>query len=574
MNRASASHVHGQPRSRPRTTKPGYLWPVLCSVLWSAACGDDGNAPTPDAGLPAFDANISMPDGSSTQPDAALPDAAVPDAAPPVPDAAPPDAAPPDATPPEPPTDITLSNATLSERSERDAVVGTLQAVDPSLDDSHTYELVDDAGGRFRIEGTTLHVADPGLLDYETATTHDIVVRATDTTALSFDKGFTIELEDVGEVCAAADSGPGSLRQAIADAADGSTIYVDACGPIALASPIAVTDKTVAVRGPGAARLTISGDDSTRLLEIVAPGALTLTDVTLADGKSTDKGGCIHSSGILTIERVTVQGCNADGDGGAIHAASPGPGVVGLIVRESILASNASVAHAGAIDSDTVTEIYGSELRNNRAQYSAGALSLNEAATIANSTFAGNRSDTSSGGAIASSSSADGVVLENCTISGNSANFGGGISTSGNTVLRHVTVTGNNAFGLGGGGVIHNSASLTLERSTIAGNTTAFGAPDLSSQSFSDLASNGFNLIGSSQGHPLDDGENNDRVGVNAQLQALADNGGPTRTHALAAGSPAIDIIPAAQCTTTRDQRGQPRPQGNGCDAGAVEQDP
>ena len=52
---------------------------------------------------------------------------------------------------------------------------------------------------------------------------------------------------------------------------------------------------------------------------------------------------------------------------------------------------------------------------------------------------------------------------------------------------------------------------------------------------------------------------------------SLADNGGPTKTHALVPGSPAFDLIPPGSCTVTADQRGEPRPQGAGCDAGAYE---
>ena len=54
-------------------------------------------------------------------------------------------------------------------------------------------------------------------------------------------------------------------------------------------------------------------------------------------------------------------------------------------------------------------------------------------------------------------------------------------------------------------------------------------------------------------------------------LAVFAYNGGPTATHALLPGSPAIDAIPAAQCAVADDQRGAPRPAGPGCDSGAFE---
>jgi autotransporter family porin len=63
-------------------------------------------------------------------------------------------------------------------------------------------------------------------------------------------------------------------------------------------------------------------------------------------------------------------------------------------------------------------------------------------------------------------------------------------------------------------------------------------------------------------------------------LGPLADNGGPTPTHALLSGSPAIDRIPVEDCVdadglpVTEDQRGEPRPAGDGCDVGAFEVQP
>ncbi|HWW44947.1 MAG TPA: choice-of-anchor Q domain-containing protein, partial [Acidimicrobiia bacterium] len=68
-----------------------------------------------------------------------------------------------------------------------------------------------------------------------------------------------------------------------------------------------------------------------------------------------------------------------------------------------------------------------------------------------------------------------------------------------------------------------------------------------------------------------------DRQSGNPLLGALANNGGPTLTELPQPGSPLIDAIPVPDCTLgllalgTVDQRGVPRPQGAGCDIGAVE---
>jgi hypothetical protein len=57
-------------------------------------------------------------------------------------------------------------------------------------------------------------------------------------------------------------------------------------------------------------------------------------------------------------------------------------------------------------------------------------------------------------------------------------------------------------------------------------------------------------------------------------LGPLANNGGPTETHALLPGSVAIDVIPADMCEVSKDQRGEPRPGGSMCDVGAFEVQP
>jgi hypothetical protein len=81
-----------------------------------------------------------------------------------------------------------------------------------------------------------------------------------------------------------------------------------------------------------------------------------------------------------------------------------------------------------------------------------------------------------------------------------------------------------------------------------------------------------------SNGHNLDGdgtcglGEPTDLPGTDPLLGPLADNGGPSETHALLPGSPAIDAGPPT-CEAT-DQRGVPRPQEAACDIGAYERQP
>lgn len=99
----------------------------------------------------------------------------------------------------EQPTQIALSQATVAENSDTGTVIGQLTSLDPDSGDTHTYELVDDAGGRFQIVGDQLQVADGTLIDFETATEYNLTVRSTDVGGLSTTQAFTIQVLDVTE---------------------------------------------------------------------------------------------------------------------------------------------------------------------------------------------------------------------------------------------------------------------------------------------------------------------------------------------------------------------------------------
>jgi CSLREA domain-containing protein len=170
------------------------------------------------------------------------------------------------------------------------------------------------------------------------------------------------------------------------------------------------------------------------------------------------------------------------------------------------------------------------------------------------------------------------AMLTNCTISGNSAQFGGGILAEFNagsgpftTTLINCTVTNNTASNQGGGIYLSNLVSLTLGNTIVADNTAVIG-PDV--RNLGTLTSSGHNLIGNSAGSSGFGAS--DLLNVNARLAPLGDYGGPTQTHALTWGSPAIDAGDNALDPAT-DQRGLPRSQdGDGnntniADIGAFE---
>ncbi|MXN67497.1 tandem-95 repeat protein [Stappia sp. GBMRC 2046] len=99
----------------------------------------------------------------------------------------------------ERPTDITLSNVSVEENSADGTVIGTLGAIDPDAGETFTYTLLDDAGGRFQIDGDELRVADGGLLDFETAQSHQVTVQVRDSGGSTRQETFTIGVTDVNE---------------------------------------------------------------------------------------------------------------------------------------------------------------------------------------------------------------------------------------------------------------------------------------------------------------------------------------------------------------------------------------
>jgi hypothetical protein len=147
-------------------------------------------------------------------------------------------------------------------------------------------------------------------------------------------------------------------------------------------------------------------------------------------------------------------------------------------------------------------------------------------------------------------------------------------------VLNNVTITnntgrGNNVGSFRGGGIRTSAGELTvMNNSIVAGNIGAGGPDDCVGELTPDSK---YNLIGNSSDCTISSFVSTYLLNVPANLGALSNNGGPTRTHLPLSGSTALDAgyqfpPPAADACEPRDQRGVPRPQGAGtCDMGAVE---
>jgi hypothetical protein len=331
---------------------------------------------------------------------------------------------------------------------------------------------------------------------------------------------------------------------------------------------------------PLAANVTIDANELSRIFTFAATtGDFTLGGLTLTGGRTignnvnffdtTFSGGAIRSltTGNLTLDQSTVSGNSTEGTG----------------------------AHGGGIFSNgTATLTESTVSGNSTAGYVApgGGIMSRVAVTLTESTVSGNSTagDSAMGGGIGSFFGS--VTLTQSTVSGNStagdsARGGGIYSFYGSVTLIQSTVTDNHALAataMGGGVFQFNSSSnhpFSISDSIVAGNTAGGGGADLVPDPQSTLSVN-YSLIGVADGLTFA-GNVGNLTGsaaspLDPQLDPLGDNGGPTETHALLAGSPAIDMgdptaTPGMADVPLFDQRGNNfgRVQNGRIDIGAFE---
>jgi hypothetical protein len=279
-------------------------------------------------------------------------------------------------------------------------------------------------------------------------------------------------------------------------------------------------------------------------------------------------GGIFNQSGVLTVNNTIV-------DGNTVHGSSSGGGIANL--GDQAILTLANVAITNNIATDSACGCAGAGLSN-----SLGATATLNNVTVSANHLAGNLFGAGIG-------QGQGTVnLNNVTISGNQAlgsAGGGGIGVGlGVANLNNVTVTNNSAASNGGGGllILGQGGTFTVRNSVIAGNSAPLGSgPDCSTPSpiFNSLD---YNLVQDTSQCTISGTTAHNVTGVGANLGPLANNGGFTQTHALLAGSKAIDGGNPAGCVGSggplvTDQRGLPRTvdgDGNGsaiCDIGAYE---
>src|SRR5215208_2531232 len=343
--------------------------------------------------------------------------------------------------------------------------------------------------------------------------------------------------------------------------------------------------------------IIIAGNNSTitraasapefRILAVGDPGNLTLRRTTITGGSVTDVvgvafsgsgGGILHvgSNTTLTLTTSTISGNAASDSGGGIA-------INGDLSASKLVLTNSTVSGNSAQDGGGIDISYAK-------------------ASLDNSTISGNTAESGGGGV---TNYRETVILTNSTISGNEAQDGGGaLNGFGKMFFVNSTISGNRANSKGGG--VYSSGLLTgalrsdsvFNRTLVSGNTaTVPNGVEVYQLSGGVVTANNFNLFGDrgsttaqalgGSGVILFGGSDitatsngTDPTNLEDILNTtLANNGGPTLTHALPATSPAVDAVTNVNTCPppAQDQRGITRPQdGNGdgasaCDIGSYE---
>jgi hypothetical protein len=464
---------------------------------------------------------------------------------------------------------------------------------------------------RFAGSYTSLFICLP-LAGVIAAGTHN--ARAVDAAA----SGVTIRVTNCN------DSGPGSLRAAVAAALSDDTVDLRTlgCSRIKLTSgAIESFRKNLTLLGPGYARLTIDGNGTSSVLrhhppaptpdQTQADGRLRIVGMSIANGRLVEsfaRGGCIFSRGDIVLVNAQVRHCLAKdpfagggSSGGAIYAGrdvsllhsavfassalditarSGGGGIWSfghLTLDHSQVCNNYSAGDAGGAASGALT-VKSSTIHDNTAVGVVGGLlsfgtGSEGDARIDKSTIYNNRADIAGGAGLGAG---DHVLITQSTFSGNhSARNASALIIDGRSPtklsIRNSTFTRNVSDADFYGdriGAIELAGVLHIHSTILAGNTCSGLPQDIWGRAkFGDRIQGDNNLINvSALSLPAD------TISADPRVAALANNGGPTKTHALLADSPAIDRG-NNQLGFIYDQRGPKflRVKGPGPDIGAYE---
>ena len=348
-------------------------------------------------------------------------------------------------------------------------------------------------------------------------------------------------------VTSTADSGAGTLREAIgfanANEDKDSIQFAPGINEVVLTSGQLVVTRDLDINNANSDMVTIRRSNATgtaqfRILLVAGEPIATLSNLTISNGSANDEigGGIWNSTSTVNMNNCTVSGNFSSGQygGGGIYALGGATNLTDCTISGNT-ASNSGAAYGGGIAGNNLSVV-----------------------NLTRCTVSGNKAQGGMGGLGGGLYSQGTVNLTNCTISANTASgsgsgIGGGFLNDGGTWnLTNCTISANTASGANNsqGGGIYRLGPVNLKNTIVSGNF-ATTKPEISDS----LTTDDHNIIGG-----------------DAKLGPLQDNGGPTQTMALLAGSPAIDAGTDGGAPST-DQRGVARPQGSAVDIGAFEVD-
>jgi hypothetical protein len=483
---------------------------------------------------------------------------------------------------------------------------------------------------------------------------------------------------EIFQVTTTADSGPGSLRDAMtnANAAGGGTIvFSNVFGTISLQSALPTNTASLTILGNGPASAIIDGNLTNRIFNVTTNVTINISGLTLRHGFAyktnnpwgptfAERGGAILSSGTLSVSNcfISDNGLNPNyGYSSSLAVVSYGDS---LVLNNVIFSNNVVAGGVAALWASNVRATNCLFIRN--SGFDAPPISVGGDSVFSDSTFTGNLArQTGEGGGInaegnltllncyitnnygdygvngiqfkgnnlvisnsvinnnigsshisAIEASGSNIVMLNSSICGNYSYGSYGIKLDGNAYLSGCTIS-SNANGSGFNSGIAISGTLNMTNCTISGNKSTyqpgsaiemgnnstvqavnctiafngFGVQNIANGAFyalntvianngigptngdfsGTLTSRGNNLISNLRTNTIIVGSTNGNIyGRDPLLGPLQNNGGPTPTHALIKGSPAIDAGTNAGAPST-DQRGVARPYGTNVDIGAFE---
>jgi CSLREA domain-containing protein len=310
----------------------------------------------------------------------------------------------------------------------------------------------------------------------------------------------------------------------------------------------------VTIKGAEARKTIIDGQDIDRIFDIRTGAQAEVRNLTITNGSVTDgeRGGGVQTGpgSNLYLTRVAVTNNTADHSCGGCFGGGGG-GIANNAKYGDLEAGNLSLSNS-TVSGNTVSSVNGGGGLLLGVFPENGSQGDTQVTDIVNSTISGNSSLNGDAG----------------------AGQGGGINTtSGLTRIWTSTITNNKAPVNRGSGVASFSSGQTDVHNTIISKNANNADVSGTNPSFN-FVSYGYNLIGGGSASSAFN-ESGDQISTNPKLGPLRNNGGPTNTHALLSGSPALDAAPknttACGVGITVDQRGVKRPQGKKCDIGAYE---